>query len=111
MARHSRTSRSGSSWSPVLILLCLLICPLALLGHANAQGDDQEPLGSESSRQDLGDVIGIDLGTTYSCVGGMYFRTHYLLFNTTSESQEMSRERLLSRRVSKLAMILSHKKY
>lgn len=65
MARHSRASRSGSSWSPVLILLCLLICPLALLGHANAQGDDQEPLGSDSSRQDLGDVIGIDLGTTY----------------------------------------------
>lgn len=65
MARHSRANRSGPSWSPVLILLCLLICPLALLGHANAQGDDQEPLGSESSRQDLGDVIGIDLGTTY----------------------------------------------
>lgn len=68
MARHSRANRSGPSWSPVIILLCLLICPLALLGHANAQGDDQEPLGSEGSRQDLGDVIGIDLGTTY-CKG------------------------------------------
>ncbi|CAD6569897.1 MAG: ATPase with role in protein import into the ER [Alectoria sarmentosa] len=65
MARHSRANRLSSSWSPVLILLCLLICPLALLGHANAQGDDQEPLGSES----LGDIIGIDLGTT--CVGVM----------------------------------------
>ena len=65
MARHSRATRSGSSWSPVLILLCLLICPLALLGHANAQGGEQEPLGTESSKQDLGDVIGIDLGTTY----------------------------------------------
>ena len=67
MARHSRANHSGTSWSPLLILLCLLICPLAFLGHANAQ-DDQEPLGTESSRQDLGDVIGIDLGTTY-CKG------------------------------------------
>ena len=65
MARHSRATRSGPSWSPVLILLCLLICPLALLGHANAQAGEQEPLGTESSKQDLGDVIGIDLGTTY----------------------------------------------
>ena len=65
MARHSRANRSGSSWSPVLILLCLLICPLALLGHANAQEGEQEPLGTDSAKHDLGDVIGIDLGTTY----------------------------------------------
>ena len=65
MARHSSAYRSGSSWSPVLILLCLLICPLALLGHANAQEGEQEPLGTDSAKHDLGDVIGIDLGTTY----------------------------------------------
>ncbi|PGH33907.1 chaperone DnaK [[Emmonsia] crescens] len=67
MSRMSRRDVSSSpfAWTAVFYLLLVFIAPLALLGTAHAEAD-QAPL-----KEEYGTVIGIDLGTTYSCVGAM----------------------------------------
>ncbi|TKA81891.1 78 kDa glucose-regulated protein [Cryomyces minteri] len=68
MARRSSTE-SRFAWSTVFYLLLVLCCPLLLGSTARAQEDaGQAPL---KDTQITGPVIGIDLGTTYSCVALM----------------------------------------
>lgn len=68
MARKARSSRQLPLGVGVLLFFLILLCPLAAIPVARAAGTSSTP----NSIVEPGEpVIGIDLGTTYSCVAIM----------------------------------------
>lgn len=63
LSGRSGAAKPFAAWSTIFYLLLVFIAPLAMLGTAHAQEDSVE--------ENYGTVIGIDLGTTYSCVSSL----------------------------------------
>lgn len=61
MVGRSRGGSAPFAWTTIFYLLLVFVAPLALIGQVHAEDE-------KASREDLGTVIGIDLGTTYSYV-------------------------------------------
>lgn len=61
MVSRSRGGSAPFTLTTIFYLLLVFVAPLALIGQVHAEDD-------ADSREDLGTVIGIDLGTTYSYV-------------------------------------------
>lgn len=66
MARRLSKVQSRSTWVTIVFLILLVIAPFLLMGFIGSSSTHIEPL---EEAEDLGNIIGIDFGASYSRVG------------------------------------------
>ena len=65
--RLDKMKRSTLKWLSLFFILALTLTPLIKADEDDSESDSSSD--KKSSKKNVGTVIGIDLGTTYSCVG------------------------------------------